>query len=241
MAVPAPARSLPRGHARCAILADRPCGPPVAPRPACAGPVLPVLAAVPDPRARREVRHPVAVILGLAVCAVLAGARSFTAITKWAADADQATSNGLGVPAWCPASPRSAGCCRARTPMPWTMRPARGRSSPPPPRAAADRWSRRTARCCADRLQMGSPGGICWPRWTMAGASAQSPCGTTGNLRRFEMLRGSTSDEIDGRTLPASDGAVISTSKADRSSATRSTTPYPSAAPPRTGFPRTRR
>jgi hypothetical protein len=42
--------------------------------------LLPVLAAVPDPHARRGVRHRMAVILGLAVCAVLAGARSFTAI-----------------------------------------------------------------------------------------------------------------------------------------------------------------
>lgn len=59
--------------------------------------VLPLLAAFPDPRARRGVRHPIGVILGLAVCAVLAGARSFTAIAEWAADADQATLTGLGV------------------------------------------------------------------------------------------------------------------------------------------------
>jgi DDE_Tnp_1-associated/Transposase DDE domain len=59
--------------------------------------LLPVLATVPDPRARRRVRHRLAVILGLAVCAVLAGARSFTAIAEWAADADQATRDALGV------------------------------------------------------------------------------------------------------------------------------------------------
>jgi DDE_Tnp_1-associated len=53
--------------------------------------LLPVLAAVPDPRARRGVRHRLAVVLGLAVCAVLAGARSFTAITEWAAAADRGT------------------------------------------------------------------------------------------------------------------------------------------------------
>jgi DDE_Tnp_1-associated len=40
--------------------------------------LLPVLSAFPDPRARRRVRHRLAVILGLTVCAVLAGARSFT-------------------------------------------------------------------------------------------------------------------------------------------------------------------
>jgi predicted transposase YbfD/YdcC len=61
------------------------------------GQLLPVLAAVPDPRARRGVRHRLAAILGLALCAVLAGARSFTAIAEWAADADQATRDALGV------------------------------------------------------------------------------------------------------------------------------------------------
>jgi hypothetical protein len=43
------------------------------------------------------VRHRLAVILGLAVCAVLAGAWSFTAITEWAADADQGTRDALGI------------------------------------------------------------------------------------------------------------------------------------------------
>ena len=59
--------------------------------------LLPVLAAIPDPRARRGVRHRLAVILGLAVCAVLAGARSFTSIAEWAADADLGTRDALGV------------------------------------------------------------------------------------------------------------------------------------------------
>jgi predicted transposase YbfD/YdcC len=61
------------------------------------GRLLPVLAAVPDPRSRRGVRHRLAVILGLAVCAVVAGARSFTAIAEWAADTDQATRDALGI------------------------------------------------------------------------------------------------------------------------------------------------
>jgi predicted transposase YbfD/YdcC len=59
--------------------------------------LLAVLAAVPDPRARRGVRHRLTVILSLALCAVLAGARSFTAIAEWAADADQGTRDALGV------------------------------------------------------------------------------------------------------------------------------------------------
>jgi predicted transposase YbfD/YdcC len=59
--------------------------------------LLAMLARVTDPRQRRGVRHRLAVILGLAVCAVLAGARSFTAIAEWAADADRQTLARLGV------------------------------------------------------------------------------------------------------------------------------------------------
>jgi hypothetical protein len=59
--------------------------------------LLAVLAKVTDPRRRRGVRHRLAVILNLAVCAVLAGARSFAAIAEWAADADQQTLTDLGV------------------------------------------------------------------------------------------------------------------------------------------------
>jgi len=43
------------------------------------------------------VRYRLAVVLGLAVCAVLSGARSFTAIAGWAADAGLGTLTGLGV------------------------------------------------------------------------------------------------------------------------------------------------
>jgi hypothetical protein len=59
--------------------------------------LLAVLARAADPPHRRGVRHKLAVILGLAVCAVLAGARSFTAIAEWAADADEETLARLGV------------------------------------------------------------------------------------------------------------------------------------------------
>jgi hypothetical protein len=58
--------------------------------------LLAVLARVADPRHRRGVRHRLAVILGLAVCAVLTGARSFTAIAEWAGDADEQTLARLG-------------------------------------------------------------------------------------------------------------------------------------------------
>jgi predicted transposase YbfD/YdcC len=53
--------------------------------------VLAVLTRIADPRKRRGVRHRLSAVVGLAVCAVLAGARSFVAIAEWAADADAAT------------------------------------------------------------------------------------------------------------------------------------------------------
>src|SRR5260370_4446481 len=59
--------------------------------------VLPVLAAVADPRARRGVRHRLAVILALAACAVLAGAPAFPARAEGGARAEEAT----------PAAPRA--------------------------------------------------------------------------------------------------------------------------------------
>jgi predicted transposase YbfD/YdcC len=67
--------------------------------------LLAVLGEVADPRHRRGVRYRLAVILGLAVCAVLAGARSFTAIGEWAADADQDTLRTLGVTGVVPSEP----------------------------------------------------------------------------------------------------------------------------------------
>jgi predicted transposase YbfD/YdcC len=59
--------------------------------------LLAALGNVPDPRKRRGVRHQATRILALAVCAVLAGARSFTAIGEWAADASDQVLSALGV------------------------------------------------------------------------------------------------------------------------------------------------
>lgn len=59
--------------------------------------LLSVLAQVPDPRKPRGVRHRLPVVLASAVCAVMAGARSYVAIAEWAADADRATLVELGV------------------------------------------------------------------------------------------------------------------------------------------------
>ena len=48
--------------------------------------LLGVLGKVPDPRDPRGLRYPLSGVLAVAVCAVLAGARSFAAIGDWALD-----------------------------------------------------------------------------------------------------------------------------------------------------------
>uniref|UniRef100_UPI000A01C524 ISAs1 family transposase n=1 Tax=Frankia casuarinae (strain DSM 45818 / CECT 9043 / HFP020203 / CcI3) TaxID=106370 RepID=UPI000A01C524 len=59
--------------------------------------MLAVFGRVPDPRKSRGRRYSLAVVLTLATCAVVAGARSFTAIGEWAADAGQAVAGPLGI------------------------------------------------------------------------------------------------------------------------------------------------
>jgi len=53
-----------------------------------AGPVdlLAALTAVPGPRSRRGIRYEVVAVLAIGVCAVFAGARTFTVIAEWAHD-----------------------------------------------------------------------------------------------------------------------------------------------------------
>ncbi|MFA3843866.1 ISAs1 family transposase [Streptomyces aureus] len=55
------------------------------------------LAHLPDPRARRGVRHRLPVVVSAAVCAVVAGYRSYTAIAEWIDDAPAATMLTLGI------------------------------------------------------------------------------------------------------------------------------------------------
>jgi predicted transposase YbfD/YdcC len=59
--------------------------------------LLAVLAAVADPRSRRGVRHRCGVVLAIAACAVLAGARSYVAIAEWACDLTPAVRFRLGL------------------------------------------------------------------------------------------------------------------------------------------------
>jgi len=55
-----------------------------------------LLESVPDPRFARGIRHRLPAILAVAIAAVAAGARSFTAIGQWVADADAHTLAPLG-------------------------------------------------------------------------------------------------------------------------------------------------
>ncbi|MDZ5447211.1 transposase family protein [Micromonospora sp. 4G57] len=58
--------------------------------------LLHALSAVPDPRSPRGLRYPLAGLLAVAVCAVMAGASSVTAIADWLHDLDEAARARLG-------------------------------------------------------------------------------------------------------------------------------------------------
>ena len=58
--------------------------------------LLEVMGRLPDPRSEHGRRHPLGAILGLAVCAMLCGARSLYAISQWGRDQGQEVSGELG-------------------------------------------------------------------------------------------------------------------------------------------------
>ena len=58
--------------------------------------LIEVLGRVPDPRSAHGKRHPLGAILGLAVCAMLCGARSLYAISQWGRDQGEEVSEALG-------------------------------------------------------------------------------------------------------------------------------------------------
>jgi predicted transposase YbfD/YdcC len=64
-----------------------------------AGGLLLALADLPDPRCRRGIRHAAVVVVAAAVCAVVAGSRSYTAIGEWVADLPSDTAVRLGIDA----------------------------------------------------------------------------------------------------------------------------------------------
>lgn len=66
--------------------------------------LLDVLSAVPDPRSPRGLRYPLAGLLAVAVCAVMAGASSIAAIADWLHDLDDITRARLGFTRGVPAT-----------------------------------------------------------------------------------------------------------------------------------------
>lgn len=70
---------------------------PDQPVPVPSGDLLTYLAQVPDPRDCRGRWHELPGLLAVAVCAVLAGAKSLAAIGEWAADAPAAVLRTLGI------------------------------------------------------------------------------------------------------------------------------------------------
>ncbi|GIE79386.1 ISAs1 family transposase [Actinoplanes philippinensis] len=69
---------------------------PALPVPETAGGLIAALADLPDPRARRGIRHRLTVVVVAAICAVIAGSRSYTAIGEWVADVPATTALALG-------------------------------------------------------------------------------------------------------------------------------------------------
>jgi predicted transposase YbfD/YdcC len=104
-------------------------------RPAETPHLLAYLATVTDPRARAGRRHPLVAILVLAAAAVLAGARSITAIAEWAAEAPQPMRAALGTRC----DPRTGRWVWA-VPTETTIRRTLGRVDPEALAAAIGAW-----------------------------------------------------------------------------------------------------
>jgi len=58
--------------------------------------LLQFLAQIPDPRSRHGRQHPLSAVLALACCAILCGARGYSAIAQWASDHDITLMHRLG-------------------------------------------------------------------------------------------------------------------------------------------------
>jgi predicted transposase YbfD/YdcC len=63
----------------------------------CASGLLEALAMVPDPRARRGVRHRLTTVVAASMCAVVAGNRSYAAIAEWVIDLPEHAAATLGM------------------------------------------------------------------------------------------------------------------------------------------------
>ncbi len=106
------------------------------------------LAQVPDPRDPRGVRHSLTVVLALAACAVLAGARSLLAVGEWIADAPSHVTERLGI---CPDPLLPQRCLPAET----TVRRLLGRIAADVLDAVVSRWlaDRRPATTASGELR----------------------------------------------------------------------------------------
>jgi hypothetical protein len=60
------------------------------------GNLLSFLAAIPDPRSRHGRQHPLSAVLALVCCAIMCGAKSYSAIAQWARDQDIGLMHRLG-------------------------------------------------------------------------------------------------------------------------------------------------
>jgi hypothetical protein len=78
--------------------------------------LLAALARVPDPRDRRGIHYPLASVLAVAVCAVLAGASTFAAIGTGRTTLTSRRGLGSGSPAGFRCCPRCGGSSCASTP-----------------------------------------------------------------------------------------------------------------------------
>jgi predicted transposase YbfD/YdcC len=108
------------------------------------------LAAVPDPRRRRGVRHSIATVLTLAAVAVAVGARSLVAIAEWAADLAPPALAGLGVR-------RDPATGQHRPPTESTLRRVLARVDGDHLDAVLGAWTRRASRPAAARSHSEQP------------------------------------------------------------------------------------
>jgi predicted transposase YbfD/YdcC len=152
----------------------------------CPG-LLERLAVVPDPRDRRGLRHALVSMLAVAAAAVLAGARSLTAISEWAADAPQPVLVALGArrdPLTGTRHPPARRRCVAPWPgsaaMRWTPRSVRGwpTGGGHPARGVGVR-SRWTARACVARSAPTAARCTCSRRWTTPTGRCWHSCRST--------------------------------------------------------------
>src|SRR5512142_2172731 len=143
-----------------------------------------MLAAVPDPRRRRGVRHPFTPLLAAVTCAMLAGSRSFAAIAEWIADLPAAARTDLGMAGPVPAA---STLWRLLTPVDpaalqdalgtWLRARPPGRPAPAPPATGPGRGRQGHARHPA-RGQPGPPARRVGPRHLARSRTSQRRCET---------------------------------------------------------------